>query len=113
MAMYAWSSAPESDLKPSFHSSQIPTLANGWSGQNQMGWNNKKIDEICEKMETEFDFKKRVALAHEFLKIYTDEVPVIPLYYRAEIAVNPVALKNFRLAGTQFSETNEVENWSF
>jgi peptide/nickel transport system substrate-binding protein len=112
LAMYAWTSAPESDLKPSFHSSQIPTAKNGWSGQNYMNWSSKKVDEICEKMETEFDAKKRIALAHEFLKAYTDEVPVIPLYYRSDIAVSPLALKNFRLPGHQYSETNDAEKWT-
>ncbi len=113
MGMYAWTSAPESDLKPSFHSSQIPSNSNSWSGQNYMGWSNKKVDEVCEKMESEFDPKKRIALAAEFLKYYTEDVPVIPLYYRSEIAVNPKNLKNFKLAGHQFMETNEVEKWTF
>jgi peptide/nickel transport system substrate-binding protein len=111
MGMYAWVSAPESDLKSSFHSSQIPTLANGWSGQNQMAWKNPKADAVMEKMETEFDLKKRIELAHEFLKYYTDDVPVIPLYYRADIAVSPLALKNFRMPGHQYSETNDAEKW--
>jgi peptide/nickel transport system substrate-binding protein len=112
MAMYAWLSAPESDLKPSFHSKETPTLKNGWSGQNYMGWSSKTVDEITEKIAVEFDPKKRVALAHDFLKAYTDEVPVIPLYYRSDIAVSPLALKNFRLTGHQFTETNDVENWN-
>lgn len=111
MGMYAWVSAPESDLKGSFHSSQIPTTKNGWSGQNQMAWKNPRIDQITEQMETEFDLKKRIALAQEFLKIYTDEVPVIPLYYRADVAVSPLVLKNFQLPGHLYSETNQAENW--
>lgn len=112
MGMYAWLSAPESDLKGSFHSKQIPSAKNGWSGQNQMGWNNPEVDKIVEQMETEFDLKKRIALAHQFLKHYTADIPVIPLYYRADIAVSPLALKNFRLPGHQYSETNEAESWT-
>lgn len=112
MAMYAWISAPESNPKPNFHSSQIPTTKNGWSGQNYIGWNNKKVDALLEKLEGEFDFNKRIKLAHEFLRYYTDEVPVIPLYYRSDIAVTPLALKGFKLPGHQFSETNEVETWN-
>ncbi len=112
LGMYAWTSAPESDLKPTFHSSQIPSAKNGWSGQNYMGWANKRVDEIAEKMEGEFDAKKRIALAHEFLKVYTDDVPVIPLYYRSDVAVNPTALQNFRLTGHQYTETNDAESWS-
>lgn len=112
MAMYAWVSAPESSPKPSFHSSQIPSAKNGWSGQNQMAWANKKVDEIVEKIDGEFDSRKRVSLAHEFLKYYTDEVPVIPLYYRSDIAVAPLALKNYELPGHLYSETNSAEAWT-
>lgn len=112
MGMYAWLSAPESPLRPNFHSKEVPNAKNGWSGQNYTGWSNKKVDELTEKIDTEFDFKKRVVLAHQFLKHYTDDVPVIPLYYRADIAVSPLALKNFRLPGHQYSETNEAETWT-
>lgn len=111
MGMYASTSAPESDPKPNFHSTQIPSEKNGFSGQNQMGWINPKVDELCEKIQSEFDSKKRKELAHQLIKIYTDEVPVIPLYYRADIAVVPIALKNFHLPGHQFAETNEAETW--
>lgn len=113
MSMYAWSSSPESTPKTQFHSSQIPTEKNGWSGQNTTSWNNPKVDEICEKIEGEFDFKKRRALAHEIVRLYTDEVPVIPLFYRSDIAVIPKNLKNFRLTGHQFSESNFAETWKF
>ena len=55
--------------------------------------------------------KKRLTLAHQILKHYTNEVPVLPLYYRADIGVVPSSLKNFELAGHQYAETNEAENW--
>jgi len=112
MAMYAWVSSPESNPKPQFHSSQIPTEKNGWSGQNQMDWKSDKVDQLCDKLEVEFNFKKRVILAQQLLKIYTDDVPVIPLFYRSDIAVNPLALKGYRLTGHQYPETNEVEAWT-
>jgi peptide/nickel transport system substrate-binding protein len=111
MAMYAWVSSPENNPRSTLHSASIPTEKNGWSGQNQMGWANKANDKLIEQIEVEFDQKKRIELAHQMLKLYTDEVPVIPLYYRADIAVPPTALQNFRLTGHQFSETNEAELW--
>lgn len=111
MAMYAWVSSPESTPRSTLHSSSIPTEKNGWSGQNNPGWVNKDVDAAIEALDTEFDAKKRVELAHKIVKAYTDEVPVIPLYYRSDVAVTPKGLQNFRLAGHQFSETNEVENW--
>ncbi|GIL17426.1 MAG: diguanylate phosphodiesterase [Oligoflexia bacterium] len=111
MAMYAWVSSPENNPKSTLHSSNIPSEKNGYSGQNNMGYVNKKVDELCEKIETEFNPKTRTDLVHQVLKYYTDEVPVIPLYYRSDVAVRPTQLTNFRLPGHQHAETNEIENW--
>lgn len=111
LAMYAWVSSPESTPRSTLHSASIPNEKNGWSGQNNMNWSNKDVDMAIDKIDTEFDPAKRVELAHQILKAYTEEVPVIPLYYRSDVAVKPIGMQNFRLAGHQFSETNEVENW--
>lgn len=112
MAMYAWTSSPENNPKSTYHSKNIPTEANGWNGQNTVAWVNKKADESMDAIDTEFDPKKRLKLIQEFLKQFTADAPVISLYYRSDVCVIPKNLKNFRLAGHQFAETNEVENWS-
>ncbi len=112
MALFAWVSAPESSPKQTFHSKNIPSEKNGWSGQNQMGWVNPKVDKLTEALDIEMKHEKRVELVQEMLKYYTDEVPVLPLYYRADNAVIPTNLKGFRLTGHQFPETNNVEDWN-
>lgn len=112
MALFAWVSSPENSPKSTFSTKNIPSAKNGWSGQNYMGWSNKKVDEILESLDTEFKHEKRVEMVHEVLKHYTDEVPVLPLYYRSDVAVIPNQLKNLRLTGHQFPETNEVEKWT-
>lgn len=112
MALFAWVSSPENSPKATFLSTNIPTAKNGYSGQNQMGWKNKEVDRLCLALDLEFVHEKRVQLMHEILKYYTDEVPVLPLYYRSVMAVIPSHLKGFRLTGHQFPETNEVEKWN-
>lgn len=112
MALFAWVSSPESNPKGTFHSSKIPTTKNGFSGQNQMGWNNPAVDKLTEALEVEMKHEKRVELVQEILKYYTDEVPVLPLYYRSDVAVVPQQIKGYRLTGHQFPETNEVEKWT-
>jgi peptide/nickel transport system substrate-binding protein len=113
MAMYAWISSPESNPKSTFHSKNIPSDKNGWSGQNYAGWVNKTVDQLLEQVEVEMDSKKRIEIAKKFLYHYTDDVPVIPLYYRSDIVVNPKNLTGFKLTGHQFPETNHIERWSF
>lgn len=112
MAMYAWVSSPENNPKSTYHSKNIPTEANGWSGQNTVAWKNAKADAAMDAIDLEFNSKKRVELMHEFLRHFTADVPVISLFYRSDVAVIPKNMKNFRLAGHQFAETNEAENWT-
>lgn len=112
LAMYAWVSSPERSPRSIYHSESIPTEKNSYAGQNQMGWVNKTVDGLVDKLEVEFNPKKRLDLAHQLLKEYTTDAPVIPLYYRAEIAVIPKNMTGYRIAGTLFYETNEIENWS-
>lgn len=112
MAMYAWVSSPENNPRSTLHSSSISSEKNGWSGQNYPGWNNPKVDKLIEDLEVEFDAKKRLNLAHEIMRLYTEEVPVIPLYYRADVNVTPKGMTGIKLTGHQFSETNHVENWN-
>ena len=76
-----------------------------------MGWSNPKVDSLLQKLDAEFNAKNRKDIVQQVMKLYTDDVPVIPLYYRADMAVTPKELKHFRLAGHQFYETNEAEVW--
>ncbi|MBL7543622.1 MAG: peptide ABC transporter substrate-binding protein [Bdellovibrionaceae bacterium] len=112
MAMYAWVSTTEKNPRSTQHSEMIPTEKNGWSGQNQPGWRNARMDKLIEDMDLEFNSKKRGELAAEMLKLYTADLPVLPLYYRTDNAVIPNNLKNFKIPGHQFSETNAVEYWT-
>lgn len=113
MAMYAWVSSPENNPKVNLSSKNIPTEKNGWSGQNYPGWTNRIVDQACEDLDVEFSGSKRREIAFKILKAYTEEVPVIPLYYRADVSVIPPTLKNYRATGHQYSETNEIEKWTF
>ncbi len=112
LAMYAWVSSPESSPRSTLGSKSIPSSSNGWSGQNFPGWKNAKVDKALDEMDVEFNPQKRAALAHLILGEYTAEVPVIPLMYRSDISVTPGNMKNYKMAGHQYYETNNIENWN-
>jgi peptide/nickel transport system substrate-binding protein len=112
MALFAWVSSPENSPRSTVSSKAIPSNKNGWSGQNFMGWTNAQVDKDLDALDLEFDAKKRTTLVHDILKAYTDEVPVLPLYYRSDISVVPKNLKNYKMSGHQFYETNYIEDWS-
>ena len=50
-------------------------------------------------------------ITDEIMKEYTENVPVIPLYFRPEVAVIPKGMKNFKMYGHYFYETLQAESW--
>lgn len=112
MAMFAWISSPDNPPRSNLYSKEVPSEKNGWSGQNYPNFKNARVDELLDAMQKEFDVEKRKTMMTELQKIYTDLVPVMPLYMRADIAVVPTNLKGFKITGHQFSSTLSVENWS-
>lgn len=112
MAMYAWVSSPDNPPRSTVHTESIPSEANGWSGQNSGAWSNAKVDAALNAILTEFSFDRRKTLMKTVQSEYARELPVLPLYLRAEIASVPKNLKNFRLAGHQFYSTLNVEHWT-
>ncbi len=112
MALFAWVSSPENSPRSTLSSTSIPTAKNGGSGQNYMGWINKNVDKDLNALDIEFNSSKRAGIVHNIIKEYTAEVPVIPLYFRSDISVTPKNLKNYKMTGHQFHETNKIEEWS-
>lgn len=112
LAMFAWVSSPENSPRSTVATAAIPAQKNSWSGQNFMGWSNKNVDKDLDALDLEFNAAKRMTLVHDILKYYTAEVPVLPLYYRSDISVTPKNLKNYKMSGHQFYETNNVEEWT-
>lgn len=112
MAMFAWTGSPDNPPRHLYLASQIPTEANGYSGQNSGAWVNPIIEKNLVEIFKEFDFDKRKELMKQVLQEYTREVPVIPLYNRTEIAVVPANLKGYRMTGHQFYGTMTVNEWN-
>jgi len=111
MAMFAWLSSPENVPRTTLHSEQIPTEANGWGGQNYTGYANPVVDDLILAIETEMDRDKRKALWAELQRIYSEDLPALPLYWRAEPYVLPLWLEGLRPTGHQGTTTLWVEEW--
>ncbi|MEK9724902.1 MAG: peptide ABC transporter substrate-binding protein, partial [Rhodospirillaceae bacterium] len=111
LAMYAWISAPEGVPRTTLHSSHIPTAENNYAGQNYTGFVNAEVDALLESIETELDRAKREVMWHRLQTIYAEELPVIPLYYRANPFIIPKWLKGIEPTGHQFPSAYWVEKW--
>jgi len=111
LGMYAWMSSPENVPRTTLHSEHIPTKANNFAGQNYTSYKNAEIDELLETIETQLDKSKRKELWRRLQHIYANELPVLPLYFRANAYILPKWLTGVEPTGHQYSTTLWVENW--
>jgi len=112
MAMFAWISAPENVPRTTLHSEEIPSAENGWSGQNYTGFVNPRMDELIDAIEIELDRDPRRALWRELQDLYAEQLPAIPLYFRADTHIWPKWLGNVVPTGHLAPSTLHVEEWT-
>lgn len=111
MAMFAWISAPEEVPRSELYSTEIPSAKNGWSGENFGGYRNPGADHLMDAIETEIDRGKRMALWHRLEVLYAQQLPALPLYFRADPFVLPKWLAGVTPTGHDAPSTLWIENW--
>jgi peptide/nickel transport system substrate-binding protein len=109
--MFAWISAPESVPRTTLHSDEIPRAERNWSGQNYTGFRNAEVDALVEAIPIELDREKRRALWQRLQAIYAEELPAIPLWFRADAHVWPTWLENVVPTGHLAPSSLWVEQW--
>jgi peptide/nickel transport system substrate-binding protein len=69
------------------------------------------MDRLLDAIEVELDRDKRAALWARFQKLYAEDLPVLPLYWRAEPYILPKWLKGLRPTGHTAVTTLWIEEW--
>jgi peptide/nickel transport system substrate-binding protein len=69
------------------------------------------MDRLIDALELELDFPKRKQIWAEIQRIYATELPVLPLYFRAEPFVLPKWLAGVEPTGHQHYSTLRIEHW--
>ncbi len=111
LAMYAWVESPQGIPHSTLYSTEIPTAANGWSGQNYPGYASAAMDKAIDTAERELHEAKRRALFAEIQRIHAEDLPVLPLFFRVDPFVLPKQLKGVTPTGTLNGSTLWVEQW--
>jgi peptide/nickel transport system substrate-binding protein len=111
LALFAWVSSPEEVPRLLYHSSQIPGPANGFAGENAGGYQNPRMDALIEALEREQDKEKRRALWAALQDLCAEDLPDLPLTFRADPFILPVWLKGVEPTGQQAASTLWIENW--
>lgn len=111
LALFAWISSPENVPRSTLHGDEIPSEANGWSGQNYSGFRDARVDRLLDAIEVELDRDKRAVLWHELQTIYAEELPALPLFFRADAHIWPTWLQGVEPTGHMAPTTLWVERW--
>ncbi|CCG42877.1 peptide ABC transporter substrate-binding protein [Magnetospirillum molischianum] len=111
LAMFAWYSSPENVPRSTLHSSQIPSAENNWSGQNYPGYANPKMDALLDAIEAETDRPHRKALWRDLQQLYAEDLPSLPLYFRADPFILPKGMSGLTPTGHQDPSPYWVEQW--
>jgi len=90
---------PESLAFERWHSSQIPSAANNWEGQNRPGWRNAEVDRIMEQVIGELDAAKRNTLLKRQQELLAEEIPSLSLYFRLSLTTMRKSVRNVKPTG--------------
>jgi peptide/nickel transport system substrate-binding protein len=110
-ALFAWISPPENVPRTILHSDEIPRAERNWSGQNYMGFRNAEVDALLEAIPIELELEKRRPLWHRLQAIYAEELPALPLWFRADAHVWPAWLEGVRPTGHAYPSSLWAEEW--
>jgi peptide/nickel transport system substrate-binding protein len=111
MVMYAWSSNVNETPLRTLASNQIPTAANNWGGSNYPGFSDTKMDADIEAAESELEPAKQRVIWADMQRIYADQLPVLPLFFRSEAHVTPTWLRGYAPTGQADPSSDWAENW--
>jgi peptide/nickel transport system substrate-binding protein len=99
----------EWDLR--WHSRAIPTEANRWTGNNPSRWSNVESDALLDELGAVGLTRQREDdLVVEFIKLWTSQVPALPLVYNTDII--PVSTKVTGIVPRSITGINALFNWN-
>jgi peptide/nickel transport system substrate-binding protein len=87
-----------------FTSAEIPNAANQWVGTNVSGYSNPDFDAACQAVQQSLADEPAHAQAYQQAQtIFSGDLPVLPLYWRLEVAAARPDVCHFSLDPTASS----------
>jgi peptide/nickel transport system substrate-binding protein len=71
----------------------IPRPENRWAGNNRGAWSSSEFDRLSDSFNGTLDKSQRVQLIAQMVRIFSDEVPALPLYFNPIPVAHVSALK--------------------
>ena len=100
-AIYTWITGDDPQFMGLYDCASIPTEENNWSGQNYPGFCDADADEAllnerARSRSHRLSREMRKPVLEKFFQLWTDAVPVIPLFSNTRVYVVRVGFENFK-----------------
>jgi peptide/nickel transport system substrate-binding protein len=94
--------------------SRIPRAETRWNGSNRGGWSNAEYDRLADAYAITLDRRERSQQVADMVRIFTDEVGAISLFFRVQPWVYVFALKGLdREVAPEASVAWRIHEWTF
>ena len=91
-----------------------PVYQSGWGGQNQTGYSNPAYDAACNKASQSLPGQPTYDEGHlEAQMIFSEDLPVVPLFLRLKLAITRPDMCNFIMDPTANSEMWNIEAFDY
>jgi peptide/nickel transport system substrate-binding protein len=97
-----------------FHTKNTPSSENKFALENVSGWNDPKKDAVLEELNSIISPARSEQLQLEFVKLFSEALPHLPLYYSPEILVTKRGLTGVtprQESGGQNSSSWNIHQW--
>lgn len=84
-----------------------------WRGSNRGGWSNPEYDRLMDAFLTTLDRTQRNRQIIQAVKILTENLGVIPLYFNPAVVAYPRGLTGINLITAQAEMSWNVHEWEF
>lgn len=112
LAMYAWVFGPNADCESLYTSDGIPGPGQP-GGQNYAGYKNDQVDRLCHGVPEELEEAKRAQMLRQMQEIWIEDLPVVPLYFRADYFGHKANLQNWLPTGSSTPVTWNAPAWKW
>jgi ABC-type transport system substrate-binding protein len=91
----------------------LPGPENRWTGRNRGSWVNPEFDRVAEAFTRTLDQQQRVQQIAQMVRIFTEEVPNISMYFNPTPIVHVEALKGPQNVDPATDVAWNIHQWEF
>jgi peptide/nickel transport system substrate-binding protein len=109
----AYSASADPSVTSIFRGDQVPSQANGFSGQNTFRNADPVLDRLLNASDRTIDVARRAILLHRIQDRLEDRMVLLPLYQWRDFVAYPDNLRGVRVNPTAVSHYDFTQDWWF